>query len=123
MGLSLSLVPEMEFAAPGLRLLGYTRLPFDYYTDVIQQAVKPYVLPLDVELMWYGDEGIEYRKTDPYGAPLEFINAGHLVPILHQTLQNLPQNAQRRAAELRLLAAARFVETLSPNTRVVLYWH
>ena len=107
--------------------LGNNRLSFDrcYYLfeqimnrgrqepeDKIEQVCQPKPLPPDVKFDWYGDEGIEEEKTDPYGDPLTFCYAHEFNEI--KTDENIgPWNN----------AILIFLKSLPPNTPVVLWWH
>lgn len=113
MGLDLTLCPDRyEDTISHVWHFAHTRIDTDrdgaFYDAIL--ALPAQALPATVRFQWYGDEGIETRTTDPYGAPLTWLCAEQFRQI------RLPLSPWNQAA----LA---FVQALPPARRVVLWWH
>jgi hypothetical protein len=67
---------------------------------------------------WYDDEGLQYIKTDPYGADLTFTSAGNLTEVFGEIAEG--PGAQFMDWDRAVVA---FIATLPADTDVLLYWH
>lgn len=91
--------------------LCYERHRLGWQDSEAFDRLKADAVPLRDGVQWYGDEGLEERKEDPYGQPLTFMSA-------HTIARHLG------AAPLRGFDAATlaYVKALPPETRVILWW-
>jgi len=109
MGMDLTLAIDLW---PGLNrsLLAYDRMSVTRNYDLFDQIRTLEPRPLERYLDWYGDEGIERRDDDPYGAVLTYLTAGEL--------------GKLDPGEGWLnVAAWAYLRALPPNTTVLLWWH
>jgi hypothetical protein len=75
------------------------------------EKFKAKKLPEDVKFEWYGDEGLEVTKTDPYDSPLTYVPASEFKKINTKKMDTWNK------------AVVKFIASLAPNTPVILYWH
>ena len=118
MGLDLTLCPqrhhsESREAFLETWFLAYDRLNTDRDGMLIPQVekLKAKKLPENVRFEWYGDEGLEVTKTDPYGTPLTYVPASEFKKINTKKMYFWNK------------AVVKFLASLSPTSPVVLYWH
>lgn len=124
MGLDLTLLPLRDPRDLGETIVGcYDRLSFDsdyaifeQLTDVsgegvVDPPIKATVIPPQLWIRLYGDEGINEVREDSYLKPLTFVYAEQL-----RKLQ-LPDDAS--AKNKAILA---FVNALHPYTPIILWW-
>jgi hypothetical protein len=88
----------------------YSRLSLNRDYELFDQIKELPVIPVTGPVLWYGDEGLETRETDPYGDRLTWVNAFHF----HNVKGS--ENSENAA----ILA---FVRTMPPDRRIYLWWH
>ncbi len=110
MGMNLTLAFDRYGFAGSILCFERHRLDWQDYEAF--DRIKAEAVPLADGVQWYGDEGLEERKEDPYGEPLTCMLA-------HSIARHLS------AAPLRRFDAATltYLKALPPETRVVLWWH
>ena len=109
MSINLTLVfDRYGFAGP---ILAYERYRLDWRDYEAFDRIKAEAVPLSHGIHWYGDEGLEDRTDDEYGAPLTWLPA-------HSVARHLA-SAPLRGWDLATLS---FLKALPPGTRVVLMW-
>lgn len=123
MGIDLTLCP-MPSNDPSW-WLGYDRLSLKRNYSLFAQmgdmqnsgypapVLEPLELPQGTRFDWYGDEGIEELKTDPYGCELTYLRAHDFLKLKLDPENMHPWN----------LAVIKFIQALPPETPVVLWWH
>ena len=104
--------------------LGHERLGFEREYDLFEQiesrgrqepdepiekVCNPQPIPPHIKFEWYGDEGIEDRKENPYGEPLTFVRAFEFLKVQAKN----PWNK----------CVVDFLKSLPPQTPIVLWWH
>ena len=92
-------------------VLCFERHNLDWRDYEAFDRIKAEAIPMPEGVLWYGDEGIEDRKDDPYGEPLTWMAAHTLAR--HLAAQPL------RGWDVATLA---FLKALPPATKVVLWW-
>lgn len=115
MGLDLTLVPN-RYPQIGGWFLAYDRISLDrQYAlfDAIRDQVDTFPLEDDTRFQWYGDEGLEDVREDPYGSPLRWCFA--------KDLSKIRLSVEDLSAWNRGVVA--FVRSLPPDTKIVLWWN
>lgn len=93
-------------------LLCHERLSLSHQDYELFDRIKADAVPMTEGVQWYGDEGIEDEKTDPYDAPLTWMPAH----TLSRHLKDAPLTGYDAAVRA-------FIAALPPDTKVVLWWH
>lgn len=116
MGVDLTLCPDRYHGDALGWFLAHTRLDtnrhYAFYAAI--QALDSQPLPPHVRFQWYGDNGLEDRQADPYGAPLTWLDAG--------AFQQIPGRVRAMLSPWNN-AVLLFLETIPPQSKVVLWWH
>lgn len=81
-----------------------------------EEGVETKPIPKKVDFDWYDDEGLRRTKVDPYGSPLEYVEAGDLAAAM-------VGYAEKRKFSPWNEAVIAFVSALPVDTPVVLWWH
>ena len=114
MGVDLTLVPD-RFETGSQPILGYTRLPLMCRWYRLHEALKVVASPLGNGLIWYGDEGVETVHEDAYGDKLTWVLPSQFLKAANETISE-PLGPWDRAV-------VSFIQSLSPMTRIVLWFH
>lgn len=93
-------------------LYGFVRIPLDHQDRNLYEHIAEQAIPLSQTLANYGDEGIEYVTTDPYGDKLTYMPAYTLAK--HLTTADLKGWDK---------ATLTFLQALPPETKIVLWWN
>ena len=102
--------------------LGYTRLSFDRNYDLFanfdgftrtdkKSKIVGQLIPRDVKVQIYKDEGCEEVTEDAYGSKLTYCLAGDFKKI------KIKRNGDWNKAIIK------FLQTIPKETPIVLYWH
>jgi len=113
MGTDLTLVVN-KFGYNDNMPLAYERIRIDRDYDLFDSIKQAGALPLreNRDLLWYGDDGIEQRTEDPWGAPLTSIRAGILADVMSRHDLS-PKNS----------AVTVYMRALPSDTEIFLWWH
>ena len=110
MGIDLAVHPNRYYDHPRLSD-GYNRLAFWRDSELFEQIQKLPSSLLEAErgFVYYDDEGLDDSKTDGYGQPLRYVEAGQFANINSDNTWNE--------------AVLTFLRSLPPEMPIILYWY
>ena len=114
MGIDLTIVIEEfkpSFSKDMGYVLGHNTLSISRDYDLFRGINALTLCELDIPLYQYDDEGLRKIEECAYGAPLQYVTAGSLSRILVKSENQWDWGV------------GMFLDTIKPETRIVLYWH